>query len=90
MEARAEMMLTVSVLAQRILALAQSDHQFSGSTVVHSMAPTHTLAEVLLVAIGVIAVISTTAYTLWRFIRPGETGQGHIKRRILDERPDGP
>jgi hypothetical protein len=90
MGARAEMMFTVSVLTQQILAFAQSDHQFSGSTVVHSMAPTHTSAELLLVAVGVIAVISTTAYTLWCFIRPGETGQGHIKRRILDEGPDRP
>lgn len=82
------MMFTVNVLTQQILAFAQSDHQFSGSTVVHSMESTHTAADLLLVAVGVIAVIATTAYTLWRFLRPGETGQGHIKRRILDEGPD--
>ena len=73
-------------LAQRFLALAQWNHGFSQSTAVHSMAPTHTSAELLLVAVGVIAVVVTTAYTLLYFIRPGEMSEDHIKRRILDER----
>jgi hypothetical protein len=85
MEARAEMAFTFSVLTQQVLAFAQSDHGFSGSTAVHSMAPTQTSVHLLLVAVGVIAVVWTTAYSLRCFIRPGETGQGHIKRRILDE-----
>ena len=73
------------VLAQQILGLAQSNHAFSRSTAVHSMSPTHTWAQLLLVAVGFIAVAVTTAYTLLCFIRPGERGEGHIKRRILDE-----
>jgi hypothetical protein len=73
------------VMAQQILALAQSDDAFSQSTAVHSMSPTHTWAQLLLVVVGVIAVAVTTAYMLLCFIRPGERGEGHIKRRILDE-----
>jgi hypothetical protein len=72
-------------LAQRFLALAQWNHGFSQSTAVHSMSPTHTWAQLLLVAVGFIAVAVTTAYTLLCFIRPGEKGAAHIKRRILDE-----
>ena len=30
-------------------------------------------------------VVVTTAYTLLCFIHPGEMGEGHIKRRILDD-----
>ena len=73
------------VLAQQILGLAQSNHGFSQSAAVHSMSPTHTWPQLLLVAVGVIVVVVTTAYTLLYFIRPGEKGEGHIKRRIFDE-----
>jgi hypothetical protein len=72
-------------LAQRFLALGQWNHGLSQSTAVHSMAPIHTSAELLVVAVGVIAVVVTTAYMLLYFIRPGEMSEGHIKRRILDE-----
>jgi len=49
------------------------------------MTSTHTSAQLLLVAVGFIAVVVTTAYTLLCFIHPGEMGEGHIKRRILDD-----
>jgi hypothetical protein len=68
-----------------MLAFLQSDHPFSGTTLAHSMAPSHASWQLLLVAVGVIALVSTTAYALWCFIRPEETGENHIKRRILDE-----
>ena len=84
------MAVSFIVLAQQIFAFAQSNHEFSQSTAVHSMAPTHTSAQLLLVAVGVIVVAFTTAYTLLCFIRPGEVDEGHIKRRILDEGPDRP
>ena len=64
---------------------AQSNREFSQSTAVHSMTPTYSSAQLRLVAVGVIAVVVTTAYTLLCFIHPGEIGEGHIKRRILDE-----
>jgi hypothetical protein len=73
------------VLAHQFLAFAQSNREFSQSAAVHSMAPTQTPAQLLLVAVGFIAVVVTTAYTWLCFIHPGETGEGHIKRRILDD-----
>ena len=73
------------VLAQQILVLDQSNDVFSRSTAVHAMAPSHTWAQLLLVAVGLIAVVVTSAYTLLCFMRPGEMGEDHIKRRILDE-----
>ena len=73
------------VLAHQFLALAQSNHGFSPSAAVHSMTPTQASAQLLLVAVGFIAVVVTTAYTWLCFIHPGETGEGHIKRRILDD-----
>jgi hypothetical protein len=80
MEASTEVVVTIYGLMRQMLAFVQSDHHVSGATVVHSTAP-----ALLLVAVGVIVVISTTAYTLWCFVRPEETEQSHIKRRILDE-----
>jgi hypothetical protein len=73
------------VLAHQFLAFAQSNREFSQSAAVHSMTPTQTPAQLLLVAVGFIAVVVTTAYTWLCFIHPGETGEGHIKRRILDD-----
>jgi hypothetical protein len=73
------------VLAHQFLAFAQSNREFSQSAAVHSMTPTQTPAQLLLVAMGFIAVVVTTAYTWLCFIHPGETGEGHIKRRILDD-----
>ena len=43
------------------------------------------VARSVLVAVGVIAVVVTTAYTLLYLIRPGETSEDHIKRRILED-----
>ena len=90
MEASTEVVFTINALMRQMLAFVQSDHHFSGSTGMHSTAPAHTSVQLLLVAVGVIAVISTTAYTLWCFIRPEETDQSHIKRRILDEYGSNP
>jgi hypothetical protein len=39
----------------------------------------------VLVVLGAIVVIVTTAYTLMYLIHPGETGEDHIKRRILED-----
>ena len=53
------------------------------------MASTHTLLDVVLVAAGVIAVVVTTFCTLLYLIRPGETDDNHIKRRILGDGREG-
>lgn len=63
----------------------QSASEFSQSMERHAMASAHSPQEVALVVLGVIAVVVTTAYTLLYFIRPGETGASHIKRRILED-----
>jgi hypothetical protein len=34
-------------------------------------------------------VVVTTFYTLLYLIRPGETGETHIKRRILEDEREG-
>lgn len=73
------------IMAQQIVGVAQSGREFSQSTVRHAMASTHTAQEMVLVVLGAIVVIVTTAYTLMYLIHPGETGEDHIKRRILDD-----
>jgi len=73
------------VLAHQFLAFAQSNREFSQSAAVHSMTPTQTPAQLLLVAVGFIAVVVTTAYTWLCFIHPRETAEGNTKRRILDD-----
>jgi hypothetical protein len=78
------MRATVIVLAQSLV-LARSNHVFAQSTSVHTMAPTYTWTELLLVALGVLAVVLTMGYTLLCFVRPGEMGENHVKRRILHD-----
>jgi hypothetical protein len=78
------------VLAQRIASSAASARELSQSTAHHAMASTHTWLEVMLVVAGVIVVVVTTFYTLLYLIRPGETGETHIKRRILEDERKGP
>jgi hypothetical protein len=41
--------------------------------------------DMALVALGVVVVIVTTIYSVLYLVRPGETGEDHIKRRILDD-----
>lgn len=72
-------------LAQRILAPDQSSDGFSQSTALHSMSSAHSWAQLLLVAVGFIAVVATTGYAVLCFVRPGEMDEDHIKRRILDD-----
>jgi hypothetical protein len=72
-------------LAQQILAPDQSNDAFSQSMALHSMSPAHSWAQLLMVAVGFIAVVASTGYALLCFVRPGEMGEDHIKRRILDD-----
>ena len=76
-------MLTLLLLAQQIAGTGPSAHDFSQSTVRHLMTGTHTALDIVLVALGAIVVVVTTIYTVWFLVRPGETGDEHIKRRIL-------
>ena len=62
------------VLAHQFLALAQSNREFSQSTAFHSMTPTYSSAQLLLVAVGFVAVVVTTAYALLLFHPSGGNG----------------
>jgi hypothetical protein len=77
-------MLTVPTLivTQQIVGSAR---EFSQATMSHAMSSEHGPLDLALVALGVVAVIVTTIYSLLYLIRPGETGEDHIKRRILQE-----
>jgi hypothetical protein len=73
------------ILAQHGSGTAQSGLEFSRSMARHAMATSHSSGEVVLVVLGALIVLVTTLYTVLYLIRPGEKGQDHIKRRILDE-----
>ena len=75
----------IIVLAQQIVSATLSAHELFQSTAHHAVASTHTWLDMVLVAAGVIAVVVTTFYTLLYLIRPGETSDTHIKRRILED-----
>ena len=77
-------MLTVPPLtvAQQIVGSAR---EFSQATMSHAMASEHGPLDIALVALGVVVVIGTTIYSFLYLIRPGETGEDHIKRRILQD-----
>jgi hypothetical protein len=49
----------------------------------HAMTTAHTWVDVFLVTVGVITVVVTTVLTLLYLVRPSETSETHIKRRIL-------
>ena len=77
------------ILAQLIVGSASRSAHLSQSTAHHAMASTHTWLDVVLVAAGVVAVVVTTLYTLLYLIRPRETSDTHIKRRILEDEREG-
>jgi hypothetical protein len=79
----------IVILAQRIAGAARLTYELSQSTAHHAVTPTHTWLDMVLVAAGVIAVVVTTFYTLLYLIRPGETSETHIKRRILENGREG-
>jgi hypothetical protein len=49
----------------------------------------HTGQDSAIVALAVVAIVVTTAYTVWFLVRPGEAGEDHIKRRIIDDGHEG-
>ncbi len=55
----------------------------------HAMPATHTWLDLFLVTVGVIVVVVTTFYTLLYLVRPGETSERHIKRRVLEDGREG-
>ena len=75
----------IIILAQQIAGATRSAHELFQSTAHHVVASTHTWLDMVLVAAGVIAVVVTTFYTLLYLIRPGETSETHIKRRMLED-----
>ena len=54
-------------------------------TLAHAMASGPSLSDLVLVALGAIVVVVTTAYAVLYLVRPGEAAASHIKRRILDD-----
>jgi hypothetical protein len=81
--------VALAVVAQQLLAAAQSDSEFSRSTTHHALASMHTGQDSAIVALAVVAIVVTTAYTVWFLVRPGEAGEDHIKRRIIDDGHEG-
>jgi hypothetical protein len=79
----------IIVLAQQLAGATRSAHELSQSTAHHAMASNYTWLDVVLVAAGVVAVVVTTFYTLLYLIRPGETSDTHIKRRVLEDGREG-
>jgi hypothetical protein len=82
-------MLRLVVLAQQTAGVDPSGHEFSQSIDHHMLATTHSVPDVVLVTVGAVVVIMTVIYTVWYLIRPGETGDEHIKRRILTDGHEG-
>jgi hypothetical protein len=75
--------------ASRVFAVAgETAEAFSRSMERHHMDMTRGPLDTLLVWGAVLVVLATTIYTVRFFVRPGETGEDHIKRRVLRE--DGP
>jgi len=73
------------VIAQQMPGVGQAGDDFSQSMTHHATASTHSWQESVLVAAAVVVMIATTMYTLRYLLRPGEAGDDHIKRRILDD-----
>jgi len=79
------------VLASVVGLAQQSAHDFSMVTTEHHAEATGGPLEAVLVAVGVLIVIVVIVMTIKYFVRPGEVGPDHIKRRILrDELWDEP
>jgi hypothetical protein len=79
----------IIILAHQIAGVMRSAHELSQSTAHHVVASTHTWLDMALVAAGIVAVVVTTFYTLLYLIRPDETSDTHIKRRILEDGREG-
>ena len=76
------------IVAQQAATTAQSVRELSQSTAHHAMASgTPGAFDMALVALGVLVVTVTTIYSVLYLIRPGETGEDHVKRRILEDGP---
>ena len=81
--------LTFAMLTALMAGADPSAHEFSRSMHEHGMASGHSPHEVALVVLGVVVVIVTTAFAVLYLIRPGEAGEDHIKRRILEDDRQG-
>ncbi len=80
-----------AALAPGAFAVAgQTAEAFSRSMERHHMDMTHGPLDSVLVWIAILVVLATTIYTVRFFVRPGETGEDHIKRRVLREDDPSP
>jgi hypothetical protein len=78
-----------AALVPHVFAVAgETAESFSRSMERHHMDMTRGPLDTLVVWAAVLVVVATTIYTVRFFVRPGETGEDHIKRRVLRE--DGP
>lgn len=61
--------------------------EFSATPAGHHVADPSGGYEYVLVVVGVLITVLVAVLTVKYFVRPGEAGSGHIKRRVLaDER----
>ena len=76
------LMLTVTplIVAQQIAGAAR---EFSQAAMSHASEPG--ALDIALAVLGVAVVIVTTIYSVLFLVRPGETAEHHIKRRILED-----
>lgn len=78
--------LAYAALVPQIFAVSgQTAEAFSRSMERHHMDMTHGPLDAVLVWAAAVVVLATTIYTVRFFVRPGEAGADHIKRRVLDE-----
>lgn len=76
----------MSALVAAFMALAsQTASEFSAAPGDHHAAAPNATAEVVVVVIGVIITVLVAVYTVKYFVKPGEAGKDHIKRRILSQ-----
>ncbi len=70
-------------LIQRALVLANQEF-FTMVEGHHNTEPAN-FGDLLIAGIGAVITIFVLFYTIRYFVRPGEKGESHIKRRILED-----
>ncbi len=65
--------------------LAEPDHQrsFSAMPAGHHMLERSGAYETVIVAVGIAITVLVLVMTVRYFVRPGEAGANHVKRRVL-------
>lgn len=74
-------------LVERVVVLAHQAHDFAVSNSEHHAARTGSLLETVMVVVGWAIVVLVTAFTIKFLVAPGEHGEDHVKRMVLEEEP---